>query len=122
MTEQVRGMIQQARAVIAALYVAPAPGQTADGEPAVTDPMGVLLKDLLDRARERAVVVALGSPYLARDFPEIESYLCTFSDATVSERSAARALFGEMAIRGRLPVSIPGVASRGGGIDKAAVP
>jgi len=58
----------------------------------------------------------MGNPYLARDFPEVENYMCTFSASTVSELSAARALFGEIEIRGHLPVTIPGIASRGAGI------
>src|SRR5258708_29962795 len=35
------------------------------------------------------------------DFPTIQTYICTFSNATVSEISAARALFGEIPILGR---------------------
>ena len=34
----------------------------------------------------------------------------------MSERSAVRALFGEIPYRGRLPVTIPGVAARGEGL------
>jgi beta-N-acetylhexosaminidase len=48
----------------------------------------------------------------------VQNYLCTYSFTTVSELSAIRALFGEIAIRGRLPVTIPGVAQRGEGIDR----
>jgi len=63
-------------------------------------------------------VVALGSPYVASGFSSLETYLCTFSDATVSERGAVKALFGEIPIHGRLPVTIPGVAARGTGLDR----
>jgi hypothetical protein len=56
---------------------------------------------------------------VAADFPAIQNYLCTFSNASVSETSAVKALFGEIAIRGRLPVSIPNFAQRGAGIDRA---
>jgi beta-N-acetylhexosaminidase len=34
-----------------------------------------------------------------------------------SERSAAKALFGEIPIHGKLPVTLPGIAKRGDGID-----
>jgi beta-N-acetylhexosaminidase len=44
--------------------------------------------------------------------------MCTFSNATVSELSAIKALFGEIAIHGHLPVSIPNVAQRGAGIER----
>jgi beta-N-acetylhexosaminidase len=45
--------------------------------------------------------------------------LCTFSAARVSE-SAVKAVFGEIEIHGHLPVTIPGVASRGEGIVRPA--
>jgi beta-N-acetylhexosaminidase len=64
------------------------------------------------------VLIALGNPYLAAEFPEVQNYLCTFSNAPVSEMSAVKALFGEIPIRGRLPVTIPGIAARGAGVDR----
>lgn len=66
------------------------------------------------------MVVAMGNPYLARDFPDVQNYLCTFSNAQVSELSAAKALFGEIEIHGHLPVTIPGIAQKGAGIEVSA--
>ena len=63
------------------------------------------------------VLVALGNPYLLRNFPGVAAYLATFSNVAPSEIAAVRALFGEIAIRGHLPVSIPGVAALGDGIS-----
>jgi beta-N-acetylhexosaminidase len=95
----------EADAVVVAAFVAPEPGErTADAGPG--DPSGRLLQALLDRAASRTAVVAVGSPYVAQAFPAIQTYLCTFSNTAVSERSAVRALFGEIPLRGRLPVSI----------------
>jgi beta-N-acetylhexosaminidase len=70
------------------------------------------------------VLVSLGNPYLLRDFAGVSSYLATFSPVPASEISAVKGLFGEIAIRGRLPVSIPGVASVGHGltVPKTASP
>lgn len=65
-------------------------------------------------------LVALGSPYLLRNFPNVTAYLATFSNVPPSEVAAVRALWGEIAIRGHLPVSIPGVAKSGEGIQTAA--
>jgi len=68
-----------------------------------------------------AGAAAFASPTLgamAQDFPAIQNYLCTFSNASVSEISAVRALFGEIAIHGHLPVSIPNIAQRGAGIER----
>ena len=90
---------------------APIPGHRGGS----TDSNGALLQRILDHAAEKTVVVAVGNPYLAKDFPSIQNYLCTFSIAPVSEASAVKALFGEIPIRGHLPVSIPTVAQRGAG-------
>jgi beta-N-acetylhexosaminidase len=48
----------------------------------------------------------MGNPYLTDDFPAIQNYICTFSNVTVSEVSAARALFGEIPMSGRMPVTL----------------
>jgi beta-N-acetylhexosaminidase len=79
-----------------------------------------LLHRILSAKGQKAVVLAVGNPYLARDFPEVQNYLCTFSAAPVSEVSAVKALFGEMEIHGRLPVTIPGIAARGTGTTELA--
>jgi len=63
------------------------------------------------------VLIALGNPYLLRSFPSVAAYLATFTTVPPSELSAVKAIFGETAIRGRLPVSIPGLAKLGDGIQ-----
>jgi beta-N-acetylhexosaminidase len=65
-------------------------------------------------------LIAFGSPYLLRDFPNVPSYLATFSSAVTSEKAVAKAMAGEIRIGGRLPISIPGVASLGAGLDVPA--
>jgi beta-N-acetylhexosaminidase len=60
----------------------------------------------------------MGNPYLASDFPAVQNYVCTFSNATVSETSAVKALFGEIAVHGHLPVTIPNIAQRGSGLER----
>jgi len=65
-------------------------------------------------------LVALGNPYLLRSFPNVGAYLATFSTVAPSERAAVKALWGEIDIRGHLPVSIPGQASLGDGIQLKA--
>ncbi len=62
-------------------------------------------------------LAALGNPYLARSFPNAAAYLTTYSPTPLSETALAKALFGEIAITGRLPVTIPGVAKYGDGIQ-----
>jgi beta-N-acetylhexosaminidase len=86
----------------------------------LSDASGALLQKILNRATEKTVVLAMGNPYLAQDFPAVQNYLCTFSNAGVSEVSAVKALFGEIPIRGHLPVTIPNIAQRGAGIARPA--
>jgi len=124
MTDEVLKSVEQAQRVIVAAYVIPTAGRAIAGANGLTnsvalpEPTGALLQKVLDQAREKTMVLAMGNPYLASDFPGIQNYLCTFSSASVSEVSAVKALFGEIAIHGRLPVTIPNVAQRGTGIDR----
>lgn len=108
--------------IVVAVYASPTAGKMvkADGgvQNSVSLPEGSanLLRQILSTGAAKTVVVAMGNPYLAKDFPEVQNYLCTFSAAQVSEVSAVEALFGEIEIHGHLPVTIPGVAARGRGI------
>jgi beta-N-acetylhexosaminidase len=117
MDDEVLKAVDQAQSVIAAVYAVPVPGKMGNAM-SMSDPTATLLQQLLDHAAAKTAVVAVGNPYLATDFPKIETYLCTFSNATVSEVAAVKALFGEITIRGHLPVTIPGVAQRGAGIER----
>ena len=83
------------------------------------------LVETLAGSGKPVALVALGNPYLLRSFPSVTAYLATFSTVPPSETAAVRALFGEIAIGGRLPVSIPGMARAGEGIRvpaRAAAP
>lgn len=66
------------------------------------------------------VIVAMGNPYLLSAFPKTAAYLATFSSTAPSEASAVKALFGEISISGRMPVTIPGFAKLGDGIQLPA--
>jgi beta-N-acetylhexosaminidase len=63
------------------------------------------------------LLAALGNPYLVRSFPNVAAYLTTYSPTPTSETALAKALFGEIAITGHLPVTIPGVAKYGDGVQ-----
>jgi beta-N-acetylhexosaminidase len=117
MSDEVLKAVAEAKTVVAAVYVVPTAGRVGNAV-AMTDASGILLQQLLNRAAEKTVVIAMGNPYLASDFPKVANYMCTFSNASVSELSAVKALFGEIPIRGHLPVSIPNVAERGAGLER----
>lgn len=126
MTVSVLKAVDEAQAVIAAVYVAPSAGRTVPGADGLTGSIGLpdanaaLLQTILERAADKTVVLAMGSPYLAQSFPLMQNYLCTFSNVSIAEVSAVKALFGEIAIHGHLPVTIPGMAERGAGIERPA--
>ena len=77
-------------------------------------------KEVVERlpAPVRVVAVSFGSPYVLRELPNLETYLCAWGSQTDMQVAAARALFGEAPITGRLPVTIPDLAPRGTGIQK----
>jgi beta-N-acetylhexosaminidase len=62
-------------------------------------------------------IVALGSPYFVKGYPDVAATLATCSAAPTAEVAAIRALWGEIEIAGRLPVSIPGFAAVGDGLQ-----
>jgi beta-N-acetylhexosaminidase len=117
MSDEVLKAVDEARTVVAAVYVVPTAGKIGNSM-AMADATGPLLQQVLEHAAQKTAVLAMGNPYLAADFPKIENYMCTYSNASVSEISAVKALFGEIPIRGHLPVSIPNVAQRGAGIER----
>jgi beta-N-acetylhexosaminidase len=118
--------VEAAEQVIAAVYVIPTAGKAvrSDGglknTVSMDDASAGLLRAILDRAAGRTVVLAMGNPYVISDFPAIQNYLCAFSNVTVSETAAVEAAFGEIAISGHLPVTIPGIANRGEGLERPA--
>jgi len=66
------------------------------------------------------VLVGLGNPYLLRRYPAFPALLATFSTAPPSEIAAVKVILGEWPSQGRLPVTIPGIARYGEGIDVPA--
>src|SRR5215469_165789 len=119
MSDEVLKAVDQAQTVVAAVYVSPVAGKIGNSM-AMGDATGTLFENLLDHAARKTAVIAVGNPYLASDFSKIENYFCTFSNATVSEVAAIKALFGEIPIRGHLPVTIPNVSQRGAGLERPA--
>ncbi|HXO38807.1 MAG TPA: glycoside hydrolase family 3 C-terminal domain-containing protein, partial [Candidatus Acidoferrum sp.] len=122
---EIQSALSSAENVLAAIYLIPVPGRAVRTEGAtgvntisVPDATAALLQSILQAKPERTVVVSFGSPYFLADFSQIENYVCAYSNATSSEVGAVRALFGEIPFRGRLPVTIPGMAQRGAGIDQ----
>ena len=105
---------KDADAVLLSLFVRARSGQ---GRFVIPDAARSVIPALLASGKP-VVAVAFGSPYLLRDFPDLPTYLCAWGSQDVVQVAAVRALFGEAAIEGRLPITIPGLAKRGDGIAK----
>jgi beta-N-acetylhexosaminidase len=117
--------VHNATNVIAVAESVPSPRQTTEGHSngsAALDsgPMQ-LLEEIVRIAGARTIVVAFGNPYTGSSIPGIQTYICTYSNTQISASSLANALFGEIPIHGRLPVTIPGLGSRGAGLDRDVV-
>ena len=64
------------------------------------------------------VTVFFGNPYQATFVPELPAVLLTYDFYDLAEGSAVRALAGEIPIRGRLPISLPGLFEIGHGVER----
>lgn len=67
-------------------------------------------------AKIPVVVISFGSPYFLRHFPDVDSYMCIYRYTREAQITAAKALLGEIEIKGRLPVSIPELFPMGHGL------
>ena len=79
------------------------------------------LKELV-RVKPSALLISLGDPYLIRQLSFFPTYLCAYSHVSTSQRAAAKAIFGEIPLAGKLPVSIPGTAARDTGLYREIFP
>ncbi|MCY3756572.1 MAG: serine hydrolase [Acidobacteria bacterium] len=116
--KQVRNRAGKADLCVVALHV---PLVTGTGRLGLPPRLADWLKGLA-RANPSAVLISLGDPYLIRQLSSFPNFLCTFSHVSSSQRAAVKALFGEIPLAGRLPVSIPGVAERDSGLRREALP
>lgn len=78
------------------------------------------LVESLSSSGQPLILVGLGNPYLLRAFAKVPAFLATFSTVPPSEIAAVKAILGDIAISGSLPVTIPGIARYGDGLKVAA--
>jgi beta-N-acetylhexosaminidase len=123
--DSVMAAVRDAGSVIAVAESVPNARRTTEGRAGGSANLDAgpmqLLMEMVKKAGAKTIVVAFGNPYTGGSIPGIQTYVCTYSNTVVSASSLARALFGEIPIHGRLPVSIPNLAPRGTGLDRDAV-
>ncbi len=57
-------------------------------------------------ANVKVIGVAFGSPYVLRDLPSLQTYVCAYGTQPLLQVAAVRALYGEAEMTGRLPVTV----------------
>ncbi len=116
--KQVENRAGKADLCLVALHV---PLVTGTGRLGLPPRLADWLKGLV-RVQPSSVLISLGDPYLIRQLSFFPTYLCTYSHVSSSQRAAVKAIFGEIPLAGRLPVSIPSVAERDSGFHREALP
>ncbi len=114
----VRAMASRYDAVVAAVYARAASGS---GRLDLAPPVVGLLRDLARRTGERKVpmvAVSFGNPYVATTLADLPALMLTYDFYDRAEASAVRALAGEAAIGGTLPISLPGLFPVGHGLQR----
>ena len=114
--ELVRAMAPRYDAIIASVFVR---AGSASGRMDLAAPLQRLLGDL-SRRPTPLITVFFGNPYPAMYIPELPSVMLTYDFYDGAEAAAVRAVAGEIAIGGRLPIELPGFAKVGAGLDRAA--
>lgn len=119
LTPEILQAVKEAARVVVAAYIVPVAAKQVMVNGQLVNSVGLeqgtgaLLGKVLDIAADKTAVIAMGSPYVAQSFPKVQTYICTYSNASSSELSAVKVLFGELQAQGRLPVTLPGIAKRG---------
>ncbi|HEX5474143.1 MAG TPA: glycoside hydrolase family 3 protein [Vicinamibacterales bacterium] len=116
----VRAMAPRFDAVVAGVFVRAASGS---GRMDLAAPVQQLLTAIGRQTASSGkpyVAVLFGNPYTATFLPDIPAILLTYDFYDRPERSAVKALAGEAAIGGKLPIKLPGVADVGFGLTRPA--
>ena len=108
--------VQKADEVIVSLFVKVRELSGGIGLPAKLEPVLQALRD-----EQHVAVVSFGSPYVVRNMPKADAFVAAFA-TTERVQTVASRLLAVGGFRGRLPVTIPGVAKAGFGLSDAPLP
>lgn len=103
------------RLVVVSSYTQAAPWRGTLGLPEA-------FRTAVDRlaADQPVVYISFGDPYVVRGLPRVPTYILAWSESPASQGAAARALLGQAAITGKLPIRIPPAYEAGFGLERAA--
>jgi beta-N-acetylhexosaminidase len=114
----VRSIAPRYGAIVASVFVRASSGS---GRLDLNADLVKLLKDLargVERTGTPLVTCVFGNPYTASFVPELPAVLLTYDFYDQPERAAVRALAGEAAISGRLPITLSPELRAGHGVDR----
>ena len=107
----------RADTVIVSMYGRVRTGQAASV--ALPAPGTRTLNELIEK-KAPLIGISFGNPYILMSFPKLQTYMVAFGDMPSLQEAAARAILGQVDVTGRLPISLPGLYSRGSGIQLKA--
>jgi beta-N-acetylhexosaminidase len=114
----VRSTAQRYGAIVVSVYVRASSGS---GRLDLAEPLVRLLRDI-GRAASQAgtpmVTTFFGNPYVAAAIPELPAVLLTYDFFDMAEASAVRAIAGEAAIGGKLPIALSTTMPLGFGLER----
>jgi beta-N-acetylhexosaminidase len=116
--DMVRVVAPRYGAIVVSVFVRTASGS---GRLDLSAELVRLLRDLARisaRANTPLVTTFFGNPYTASFVPELPSVLLAYDFYDLPELAAVRAIAGEAAIGGRLPISLSGLLAAGHGLDR----
>ena len=119
--ELVRAMVPRFDAVVASVFVRTA---SYSGRMDLAASVQRLLQDITRQTSSSGrpfVATLFGNPYVATFLPELPAVLLTYDFYDRAEASAVRAIAGEAAIGGRLPIALPGMFEQGFGLTRPAM-
>jgi len=116
----IRAMAPRFDAIVAGVFVRASSGS---GRLDLAAPVAGLLTDLARssaRRKQPFVAAFFGNPYVPMSVPELPAVLLTYDFSDYAEESVVKALAGEMAIGGKLPIAFPGLFPVGHGLRRPA--
>jgi beta-N-acetylhexosaminidase len=112
----VRALARRSNVVIAGVFVRIA---SYSGRMDLS-PAEVSLVEWLSGEERPFVAVVFGNPYAVSAIPKVPAVLVAYEFGDAPELAAARALGGEIAIGGKLPITLPGLFPYGHGLVRTA--
>jgi beta-N-acetylhexosaminidase len=116
--EVVRAMVPRFDAIVASVFVRTASGSgRMDLSPALASLLNRIAQTTAVSGRP-FITTLFGNPYVATVVPELPAILLTYDLYDRAEASAVRAIAGETAIGGKLPITLPDLFPRGHGLER----